>query len=211
MTGTPESRQAARRSFPVRLGLMTFFDTYVLAKFIDRRPLPVAAFTTATALKGRCDRSFFLIHSGTFRRLIPSIGRYAVIGCRLQSSRIILYTQSQYCANEGCKTSASVAGLVARFIDVVIRALLTETVTTMMLAGYHVVPFWTASSLPCISCVSLPLGGGVVSNGETTTRFIRVGGADQSTASFVRVTCISVSYSSAADAANTQLFHHTSI
>ena len=35
----------------------------------------------------------------------PLIGRYAVIGCKLQ-----------YYANEGCKTSASLAGLLASFI-----------------------------------------------------------------------------------------------
>jgi len=45
--------------------------------------------------------------------LIPSTGRERCDWLQVASSRIMLY------ANEGCKTCASVAGLVASFIAVV--------------------------------------------------------------------------------------------
>jgi len=55
--------------------------------------------------------------------LIPLTGRYAAIGCKFPHN----IAHAQYYANEGCKTCASVAGLLASFI-VVVNGVLVATV-----------------------------------------------------------------------------------
>jgi len=52
--------------------------------------------------------------------LIPSIGRFAVIGCSLQvASSCKNIEHAQYYANAGCKSCASLRGLLASVIVIV--------------------------------------------------------------------------------------------